>query len=72
MEDIINRLDEQSLTKQLLRLTFERIVVFSPGELTQTDSLYPELDEESKRLIFERGGVVFLEKCEEPVGLMTP
>jgi len=72
LEDIINALNAQAVTKEQLRLVFDRILVFEPGELQSPDMWGLGLTEENFELIQARGGIVFVENMEPPVGVMVP
>lgn len=63
MGDIINRLDAQGLTKEQLRLVFECVVVFEPGEIREEDRERLRLSRESYGRIQKEGGLVFLEQA---------
>ena len=67
MGDIINRLDAQGLTKEQLRLVFECVVVFEPGEIREEDRERLKLSRESYGRIQAEGGLVFLEQARRLV-----
>ena len=67
MGDIINRLDAKSLTKQQLRLVFDRILVFEPEEIREEDRGRLGLRQENYERMKTEGGLVFLETARAPM-----
>jgi hypothetical protein len=71
-EDIINGLSIRIITKEQLRLVFDRIIVFEPGEIQPTDIERLGLTQDSSDLLWAKGGIVFVENTAPPVGAMVP
>lgn len=72
LEDIMNALNSQTITKEQLRLVFDRILVFEPGEIQSADMWGLGLTEENFEMIQAKGGIVFVENAEPSVGMMVP
>ena len=72
MGDIINRLDARTLTKEQLRLVFDCILVFEPGELREEDRERLGLSQEHYELLKTKGGLVFFENAGPAIGCVTP
>lgn len=70
--DIINGPGIRTITKEQLRLIFDRIIVFEPGEIQPTDMEELGLTQCGFDLIRTKGGIVFVENTEPPVGAMVP
>ena len=72
MEDIIKGLNEKAVTREQIRLLFDRIVVFEAGELREKDGDELGLSRENFALLRARGGIVFVENADPPIGGMNP
>ena len=68
----MNALNSQTVTKEQLRLVFDRILVFEPGEIQSADMWGLGLTEENFEMIQAKGGIVFVENTEPSVGVMVP
>ncbi|BAK98743.1 putative recombinase [Oscillibacter valericigenes Sjm18-20] len=72
LEDIINGLNEKTITKEQLRLVFDQIIVYEAGEIQQEDQDRLGLTQENYQLIKLKGGIVFLENATPSIGIMAP
>ena len=70
LEDIINALSAQSITKEQLRSLFDRIVVFEAGEISSAELW--GLTEEAFETVRARGGILFVESGQTPAGAAAP
>jgi hypothetical protein len=60
MGDIISCLNHETVTGETLRLLFERILVYEPGELDRETGEALGLSAPDCQQIADRGGLVFL------------
>lgn len=72
LQDIINYLDECSLTKEQLHMVFDRIIVYEPQEIQEEMKEQLRLTQDDFDLIREKGGIVFVENAAPPIGIMAP
>ena len=72
LEDIINRLDSQTVRREQLQLVFDRIIVFEPDEITEEKMQQLGLTRENFELIKAKGGIVFVENTEPSIGILAP
>jgi DNA invertase Pin-like site-specific DNA recombinase len=63
MGDIIQALSNKFVTKTVLRLAFDQILVYEPNELLPEDAWRLGLTEETAKQLQTRGGILFLENA---------
>lgn len=63
MNDIIEDLSGDFLTKELVRLAFDRVLVYEAGEIAPADQMHLGLSPADYETIRTRGGILFLENA---------
>lgn len=71
LQDIINGLNEETITKEQLRMVFDRIIVYEAGEIQLEDRNWLGLTQENFELVQQQGGIIFLENASPSIGIMT-
>lgn len=72
MEDIIQAFSTRTVTREVLCMVFEQIIVYEPGEIGEDDKERLCLTEENYELIKTKGGLVFIENVAPSIGAMAP
>ena len=72
LEDIVDALNDQTITKEQLHLIFSSIIVYAPGDISEETKEDLGLTRENYEQIKEKGGVLFLENATPSIGIMVP